>query len=260
MATWGLTGISTQSTTLSGAVATTGATSLTVTSASGFPGSGAYDIYIDNEEMTVTAGQGTTTWTVTRGVNNTAAATHLNGAIVRQVYNVAATNQIWWSGATYGTNVVVGTYQTSSHYTDSSAVHLCTTNHLNNTQYVDATHYSYNGGASTAFGAGTPTIDKTATAFQFTSDGTTAVATQAATFYAYDGTTDATAMPGVTFQAFETNNVITPGWTGANGSGSALGLQNQVSAVFHSFYLGTSVTPTSTGAKTGKIKLILTYV
>lgn len=69
-------------TTLSASIASTGATSMTVTSASGFPGSGNYNIQIDSEVITVTAGQGTTTWTITRGVNGSTAATHSNGATV----------------------------------------------------------------------------------------------------------------------------------------------------------------------------------
>lgn len=69
-------------TTLSASIATTGATSMTVTSAAGFPGSGNYNIQIDSEVLTVTAGQGTTTWTITRGVNGSTAATHSNGAVV----------------------------------------------------------------------------------------------------------------------------------------------------------------------------------
>ncbi|WP_439947179.1 hypothetical protein [Streptomyces sp. BBFR109] len=69
-------------TTLSAAVSTTGATTISVTSASGFPGSGNYNIQVDSEVMTVTGGQGTTTWTVTRGVNGSTAATHASGATV----------------------------------------------------------------------------------------------------------------------------------------------------------------------------------
>ncbi len=55
----------TDSTTLSGAM-TAAATTLTVASAAGFPTSGTYTIKVDNEYMVVTAGAGTTTWTVTR--------------------------------------------------------------------------------------------------------------------------------------------------------------------------------------------------
>lgn len=69
-------------TTIPGGVGTTGATSITVASAAGFPGSGNYYAQIDAEVVLVTGGQGTTTWTVTRGVNGSAAATHSAGATI----------------------------------------------------------------------------------------------------------------------------------------------------------------------------------
>lgn len=69
-------------TTLSGAISSSGATSITVTSASGFPNSGTYYIQIDNEVLGVTGGQGTTTWTVTRGQRGSTAATHSNSVNV----------------------------------------------------------------------------------------------------------------------------------------------------------------------------------
>lgn len=69
-------------TTLSAAISTTGETSMTVTSAAQFPGSGNYYVQIDSEVVQVTAGQGTTTWTITRGALGTTAATHSNGAAV----------------------------------------------------------------------------------------------------------------------------------------------------------------------------------
>lgn len=69
-------------TTLSAAISSTGATSMTVTSASQFPGSGNYYVLIDSEVVQVTAGQGTTTWTISRGALGTTAATHSNGAAV----------------------------------------------------------------------------------------------------------------------------------------------------------------------------------
>lgn len=72
-------------TTLAAAVTTTSATTITVASASGFPTSGTFTILIGTEQMTVTGGQGTTTWTVTRGANGTTAATHPSAASVAQV-------------------------------------------------------------------------------------------------------------------------------------------------------------------------------
>lgn len=79
------------STTLSAAVSTTGATTISVTSAAGFPGSGTYAIQVDSEVMLVTGGQGTTTWTVTRGANGSTAATHSSGATVTGGNNPGST-------------------------------------------------------------------------------------------------------------------------------------------------------------------------
>ncbi|MBL8794266.1 MAG: hypothetical protein JNM56_10190 [Planctomycetia bacterium] len=58
-------------------------TSITVASGSGFPASEQFRIRIDNELMLVTTGgSGSTTWTVTRGVEGTTATSHCGGALV----------------------------------------------------------------------------------------------------------------------------------------------------------------------------------
>jgi hypothetical protein len=75
---------------------TAGQTSITVASASGFPpaGGGNYYVRIDNEVLQVTAGQGTTTWTVARGQLGTTAATHASGATITALAND------WYAGFT----------------------------------------------------------------------------------------------------------------------------------------------------------------
>lgn len=78
-------------TTLGAAITSLTATSITVSAATGFPSTGNYIIMIDSEAMLVTAGQSTTTWTVTRGVNHTAAATHLN---TQNIYGMCWSHQI----------------------------------------------------------------------------------------------------------------------------------------------------------------------
>ena len=60
-------------------------TTVVVASASGFPSSGSFVILVDTELMLVTAGQGTTSWTVTRGLEGTTAASHTSGATVGNV-------------------------------------------------------------------------------------------------------------------------------------------------------------------------------
>src|SRR5579885_3631484 len=70
-------------TTLSAAISSATATSISVSAATGFPTSGNYDIEVSDgthpaETMTVTAGQGTTTWTVTRGARGSTAQAAIN--------------------------------------------------------------------------------------------------------------------------------------------------------------------------------------
>ncbi len=71
-------------TTLSAAISSTTATSVTVnsTTAAHFPSSGQFRILIGSEILLVTAGAGTTTWTVTRHMDSTTAATHTSGTTV----------------------------------------------------------------------------------------------------------------------------------------------------------------------------------
>jgi hypothetical protein len=60
-------------------------TDITVASATGFPSTVQYRITINSEIMLVTAGAGTTTWTVTRGAESTVAAAHTSGDAVSHV-------------------------------------------------------------------------------------------------------------------------------------------------------------------------------
>ena len=76
-------------TTLNGAN-TSGAASLTVASAVGFPAAAQFRIRIDDELLLVTAGAGTTTWTVTRGMESTSAVAHSSGATVTHVLTAGA--------------------------------------------------------------------------------------------------------------------------------------------------------------------------
>lgn len=71
------------STTLVGTI-NNSVTSITVSSAAGFPSNSQFRIIIDTEIMIVTAGAGTTTWTVTRGADGSTAASHTGGATVVQ--------------------------------------------------------------------------------------------------------------------------------------------------------------------------------
>lgn len=169
--------------------------------------------------------------------------------------SVGATDRIWLMGAAFNDDVLVSSHQSSIHITNSSNTHQCTSFHVNNVAYVDSTHFTLNGGGSTALASGAPTQGQCPLKFNFSD--ASSVTTSASTFYAYDGITDATAMAGVTFYAIEQSNTS---WTAANGSGSALTLASQTAATSHDWYIALSATPTSTGAKSGSVKLAITYV
>jgi prepilin-type N-terminal cleavage/methylation domain-containing protein len=72
----------TSPTTTMSASATATQTEIAVASASGFPATGEFRVKVDSEILLVTAGTGTTTWTVKRGQDGTTAATHNSGATV----------------------------------------------------------------------------------------------------------------------------------------------------------------------------------
>src|SRR5438128_10489511 len=76
-------------TTLNGAILA-GDTSLIVASFAAFPSSGQYRILIGDELLIVTAGQGTLTWTVTRGAEGTTAAAHADGASIYHTLTAAS--------------------------------------------------------------------------------------------------------------------------------------------------------------------------
>jgi len=83
-------------TTITGAL-TASATTVTVASATGFPSS-AFVIRVDDEFMTVTAGFGTTTWTVTRGSNGSTATTHVSGQTLE--WKTPSSGEIAWNNTT----------------------------------------------------------------------------------------------------------------------------------------------------------------
>jgi Tfp pilus assembly protein PilX len=83
-------------TTLSGAL-TAASTTVTVASATGFPTT-PFVIRIDDEFMTVTAGFGTTTWTVTRASNSSTATTHVSGQTVE--WKTPSSGEIAWNNTT----------------------------------------------------------------------------------------------------------------------------------------------------------------
>jgi hypothetical protein len=125
------------SSTLSAAMNAT-QTTLSVASADGFPTS-TFRIRIDNEYMNVTGGFGTTTWTVTRGVNGSTAASHVINQTVQ--WDTPPSGEISWNAATKvltvsGTIFIDGsakvTNGTVNQYNGQATIYLSGTFVINN--------------------------------------------------------------------------------------------------------------------------------
>ncbi len=89
---------STVTTTLSAAINAT-QTTITVASAATMPSFGQFRITVGGENMMVTAGAGSTTWTVTRGIDGTTAAAASSGATVS--HTNPSSGELSWNGTTH---------------------------------------------------------------------------------------------------------------------------------------------------------------
>jgi hypothetical protein len=178
-------------------------------------------------------------------------------------YTLAASDHVWWTGGPDNSStsyVIVGNYNDGMHiYASDDHTHQAT---IHNTKYLDPAHVSIDGSGSTALSA----LPSSSCGLKFvfdTSDlGGASVVTNSAKFYSYDGTTDNNPWAGITLQATGYSGSTPTGtqWVAANGSGSALTFADQAAATSHTYYVATSVTPNSSGAKAGRIKMTLNYV
>jgi hypothetical protein len=141
-------------TTLVGAI-TSGATTLAVASASSFPTSGQFRLLIDSELMLVTSVSGTT-FTVTRGVEGTSAASHADGSNVYGLFTAGALNQI------IADNIASGTQSNRPASEKAGKLYLPTDGYLLSRD---------NGGSFDVWGPLGQLYDPTAAGLNFSPDG-----------------------------------------------------------------------------------------
>lgn len=137
-------------------------------------------------------------------------------------------------------------------------------NLANNCQYIDATHVSLNGAASTDLDVGHVAQSDCTVRVDWQDDAGNTVLTDCV-FYAFDGVVAANPPTGILVLAFERTaaalrknriggDVAGKAWDasfGVCGSAAALSLADQVSASNHQFWLGISASPTAYGTHTG---------
>lgn len=166
---------------------------------------------------------------------------------------IDATDIVQFAAASFGTPVLVGSYQDSTHVESSVGADDSSGNSPHNTKYLTSSTLSLNGGASSNV------VDLTTSncPLKINFSHTSSVTTSGAVFYAYDGSTPSAVPTGVTFQAFEQGD---SSWTNAEGSAAAVTLNDNTTATSHDFFLGISASPESVGTKTAfKLRIELTY-
>lgn len=162
---------------------------------------------------------------------------------------IDATDIVQFAAATFDSAITVGEYNDTTHVESNVGADDSSGNTPNNVKFVSQTGGT--GGDSQAdWGDGTEDLDAILQAectLKINFADASSVAISAHTFYAYDGTTPATAPTGVTFVAAELGDT---NWTAAEGSGSALTISDSSAATSHDFYINVSVSPDSVGEKT----------
>ena len=160
--------------------------------------------------------------------------------------SIGSTNLLAFNGDSgYGSPVWVGQYQDSMHIRLGAAagddVDACTPNHLSNLKYIDSGNVSIRGGAATPLSS---VVSTDCLRVTVTSD--TNFIVLAARAYGFDGVSVTQPPPNLNCQMFELGN---NSWTLANGRNNALNLAAQSgSALSHEFFVGISISPTSTGS------------
>lgn len=166
---------------------------------------------------------------------------------------------IQFAGATFDSPITVSSYNDSTHVESSVGADDSSGNTPNNVKFISQS--GGGGGDSQAdWGDGTEDIDAITTAeatLKINFAHTSSVATTNAIFYAYDGTTPATAPTDIDVRAFEVGDT---NFTEAEGSGSALALDDNTAGTSHDYFIGVSCSPASVGEKTAfAFRMELTY-
>lgn len=162
---------------------------------------------------------------------------------------IGATDIIQFAGATFDSAITVDEYNSSTHVESSVGANDSDGNTPNNNKFISQA--GGGGGDSQAdWGDGTEDIDaildaECALKINF-ADGSS-VAVSGWVFYAYDGTTPATAPTDIDVRAAESGDT---NFTEAEGSGSPLTLADGSAATSHDRYIILSASPESVGEKT----------
>jgi len=172
---------------------------------------------------------------------------------------IEATDIFQFAGGTFDSAVEVGQYNGSSHVESSVGADDSSGNTPKNSKFISQSGGT-GGDSQVDVGSGTVDLDSVTTGncpLKINFAHGSSVAITGHIFYAYDGTTPATAPTGVTFVAAEQADA---NWTAAEGSASGVTIADKTAATSHDFYILLSASPDSVGEKTAfKLRDELTY-
>jgi hypothetical protein len=172
---------------------------------------------------------------------------------------IDASDYLAFSDGTFGNAITVNAYNGGTHVRSSAGVDDSSANTPNNVTFISQTGGTA-GDSQADWGDGTEDLDQilnSEATLKINFSHGSSVTTSNAKFYAYDGTTPATAPTNLDFYAAEVGDT---NWTNADGSGAALTLNNNTTATSHDFYIAVSVKPTAVGENSAnKYRIELTY-
>lgn len=165
---------------------------------------------------------------------------------------IEATDIIQFAGGTFGSSIVVSSFNDSTHVESSVGADDSSANTPKNSKYISSGNVDIGGGSTALSGITTANCP-----LKINFSDAASVAVSGHIFYAYDGSTTTAVPTGVTFYAAEQGDAA---WTNAEGSAAALGITDQVAGTSHDFFILISASPESVGLKTAfKLRDELTY-
>ena len=173
---------------------------------------------------------------------------------------IGATDIIQFAGSGgFDSKITVNAYNDTTHVKSSGGTDDSSGNTPENNKFISQTGGTA-GDSQADWGDGTEDIDAildAECALKINFADAASVSTESAIFYAYDGTTPATAPTDIDIRAAESGDT---NFTQAEGSGAALTLTDQGASTSHDFFIILSASPESVGLKTAfAFRCELTY-
>lgn len=159
----------------------------------------------------------------------------------------------------FGTAITVNQYNDSTHVESSGGANDSSGNTPKNNKFISQTGGT-GGDSQVDIGGGTVDLDSISTAncvLKINFSDAASVTTTGAIFYAYNGTTPATAPSNIDVRAAEQGDA---NWTEAEGSANGVTITDDTAATSHDYFLLVSCSPLTVGTKTAfAFRIELTY-